>query len=68
MKSYGAITETLIFLEPIEQLKMQRLNKWWYNKGLRGVQMRIKVPGKTVYLTFHYSDDSLDKQVFAYNK
>ena len=42
--SYGGMTETFNFLFPIEQLQMQGLNKWWYDKGVKRVQISFKLP------------------------
>lgn len=38
VKSYGGMTVTMRFLPAIEQLRMQGLNKWWYNRGVSRVQ------------------------------
>ena len=37
VKSYGGMTETLQFFDPIERLKMQALSIWWYNIGVARV-------------------------------
>ena len=51
MKSYGGMIVTLNFLEPIEQLQMQAINRWWFDKGVGRVQVRIKLP-QTCYFTW----------------
>lgn len=48
-KSYGAMTETLHFLSPLEQLRLQALSKWMYRAGVGRVQTRCQLPPKIFY-------------------
>ena len=50
VKSYGAMTETLKFLHPIEQLKMQALSIWWYNIAVGRVQTSYSTESKVFYI------------------
>ena len=50
IKSYGAMSETLKFLDPIEQLKMQALSLWWYNIAVSRVQTSCKLEKRVHYL------------------
>ena len=49
IKSFGAMTVTLEFLEPIEQLKMQVLSTYWYNIAVSRVQTRCKLEKRVFY-------------------
>ena len=50
IKSYGAMSETLKFLDPIEQLKMQALSLWWYNIAVSRVQTSCKLEKRVYFL------------------
>lgn len=49
MKSYGAMTVTLQFLDPLEQLKMQVLSKYWYKVAISRVQTAYRRVKKEVF-------------------
>ena len=57
IKSYGAMSETLKFLHPIEQLKMQALSIWWYNIAVSRVQTSCNLEKRVFY--FHYREGSI---------
>ena len=50
-KSFGAMTVTLQFLEPIEQLKMQVLSTYWYKIAISRVQTSCRLAKRVFY--FH---------------
>ena len=41
LKSYGAMTEVMRFLSPIEVICLQLANRWMYSRGVGRVQTRI---------------------------
>ena len=43
-KSYGAMTMIMEYLSRLEQLKLQGLDTWWYDKGVKRVQWRFIFP------------------------
>ena len=50
-KSFGAMTVTMSFLFHIEQLRLQHLNKWMYERGVKRVQVRFKI-----FRVFYFAD------------
>ena len=36
-QNYGAMTMVMAYLPRLEQLRMQGLDTWWYNKGVKRV-------------------------------
>lgn len=61
VKSYGAMTVTMQFLPPLEQLHLQGCSKWMYEHGVSRVQTRLAWP-KTLY--FH---DQPSGKLITYN-
>ena len=49
-QNYGAMTMIMGYLPRIEQLSLQGLDTWWYDKGVQRVQVRLEV-GKMFYFS-----------------
>ena len=57
------MAETMDFLEPIDQLKLQGINRWWYDRGLGRVQFSIQLPKMFYFTDYRYTD----QQIIAYD-
>ena len=44
MQSYGSMFTVLRFLSPLNQTKMQGLDRWWYTKGVSRIQFKARKP------------------------
>ena len=60
------MTELLPLLEPRQALKLQQLNKFFYQTGISRVQSTLKKLKKLHYLTYGHARDSKNS-LFVYN-
>lgn len=57
--SFGAMRETMEFLNEIEQVVLQALNKWWYVIGVGRVQTRTRQT--SVFYFSNYLDEKKEE-------
>ena len=49
MLSYGAITVILSYLDPLETLQLQLMNRFMYKVGVPRVQQKVKLVEKYLF-------------------
>ena len=53
-RSYGAMTSVFEFLTPLETIKLQFLNQWFYSVGIQRIQIKIQLPYPVYFPTHKY--------------
>ena len=64
-QSYGAMTIVMSYLPQIERVFLQILNRWWYNRGVARIQVRLELTAPIYFLSNENPSEIFEFSTYA---